>query len=305
MMIYIILSTYNGAKYLAEQLDSLITQDYHPFKILIRDDGSKDETRQVLENYSTRYNFISVIYGQNVGAIQSFFELLKAVPAEANYVAFCDQDDFWAKDKISRAAKMIAVLPAQAPAMYCSRLDVVDAHLKHIFYSHVPRRGATFSSALVENIATGCSMLINQAAVKLIVNHIPDTKKILMHDWWIYLLATAFGRVVYDPEARILYRQHGANVVGLSRGFANFWARLKRFIKGGSRLRVSDQAREFNRIHGDMLSEEQKKLLETFLWSATQANIGQRIKYILNPGVFRQSRLDNFLFKILFIWHGA
>ena len=146
--VQVLLSTYNGEKYLKEQLDSLLAQDYPNIDILIRDDGSKDSTKQILTGYENHKN-IRVIYGSNIGITASFLELLKISDPEAEFLAFCDQDDVWLKDKISRAVAALQKHPSDIPLMYCSRLTIVDESLRIIGYSKLPRKGLSFNNAPV------------------------------------------------------------------------------------------------------------------------------------------------------------
>ena len=163
-MIQILMSTYNGENYLREQLDSLLNQTYENIKILIRDDGSKDGTIQILKEYSEKYpNKIECIFDENIGVIKSFFELMKKSDEKCNYFAFCDQDDFWLKEKVEKAIEQIK---EEIPFLYCSNTILVDENLK-ILKINNEKKEIDLNNILVENCATGCTVVINNKLLKL------------------------------------------------------------------------------------------------------------------------------------------
>lgn len=293
----IVLSTYNGEKFLNDLLNSLLAQDYPNIAILIRDDGSKVNTINILRCHEGLFN-IEVLYDKNIGLIESFFELLKRTADEADYVAFCDQDDVWVSDKISRAvAQLEERVPPGIPGMYCSRYNIVDESLKIIGYSQIPKRGPSFENALVQNIATGCTVVINREARLKIVRELPQV--VIMHDWWIYQVVSAFGIVIYDSYPTVLYRQHASNVVGESGSLTMKWARrLVRFVRQG-RLNLVVQAQEFLRIYGEELSGEKNSLLKNFV--SKRKGLWSRLKYAAECKVHRQTFLENVALRILII----
>jgi glycosyltransferase involved in cell wall biosynthesis len=245
-------------------MDSLQNQDYPNVEILVRDDGSSDNTLPLLEEYASRYSNIEVIHGKHLGVIQSFFKLLQRSSPKAGYIAFCDQDDIWRKNKISRAVEFLEQLSQATPSLYCSRVTLVDEKLNIIGRSQIPRRAPSFENALVQNIATGCTIVINETSRQLLLRRIPGIAR--MHDWWIYLVISAFGKVLYDPEPRILYRQHSSNVIGAKSGTIAKWiARIQRFLKTGRLSLVTKQAEEFRRIYGLFLTTEKRRILDRFI----------------------------------------
>jgi hypothetical protein len=153
------------------------------------------------------------VYGENIGFAQSFLQLLRLSSATAQYLACCDQDDVWRPDKLSRVARMLSRYPEKTPALYSSRLAVVDKHLKPLGWSRLPRKGLSFRNALVECPIAGCTMLMNRAARQVLIPTVPE--QVWAHDWWIYLVVSALGTASFDPESRVLYRQHRSKVVGI------------------------------------------------------------------------------------------
>lgn len=298
--VQVILSTYNGERFLKELLDSLLAQDYPNMRILIRDDGSQDRTPYILQSYET-HPYIEVMYGENLGVTASFFSLLQSVADNVKYIAFCDQDDVWMRDKLSRAVfQLEKKIANHEPGMYCSRYIITDETLKVLGYSQIPRRGPSFENALVQNIATGCTVVINKEARLKVLQALPQLQKVRMYDWWIYQVVSAMGTVIYDPHPSLFYRQHGRNVVGEKAGLLGKWTkRMVHFVKNGRLHLVTEQAEEFNRIFGSEISEEKKKVLNDFLSART--GVANRLRYALNCGVHRQTIFEDLIFKALII----
>lgn len=295
----IILSTYNGEKYIKELIESVLAQNYSNFYLVIRDDGSTDKTRNILHKYKKLTN-VDIFFGENLGVINSFFELLRIAGNDAHYIAFCDQDDIWKKNKITRAvAQLERKVPLNIPGLYFCRYTLVDENLNIISYSNAPYRRPSFSNALVQNIASGCTIVINQNTRSLLIDQIPSGA--LMYDWWIYLLVSAFGKVIYDQVPSILYRQHNENIIGVRASFFGKWkGRASRFYKRWGKRKITSQAIEFREIFYELMSQEKKNIIDNFIDS--QAKLKSRIYYAFSPEVYRQSRIDNIILRILILF---
>lgn len=295
--VQVLLSTFNGATYLQSLMDSLRSQDYPFLDILVRDDGSSDGTVNLLQEYATHNTNIKITCGENLGFVQSFFKLFKLADPKADYFALCDQDDIWQPDKLSRAIKFLQQCPPSLPTLYCSRLKVVDENLKRISDSPLPNKGLSFSNALVECPLQGCTMVLNRAGYRLF-HKFPQ--QAYSHDWWIYLVISAIGQVIYDREARILYRQHDCNLFGVPNNIlAGLKIKFTRFLSQGKQQPITHQAREFSRIYRALLSDDCQKMLDAFLESR---KLGwKRFHYILLGNVYRQSNFDNLVLKGLLL----
>jgi len=227
----VLLSTYNGERYLNEYLQSLNEQEWRDITLFVRDDGSSDKTLQILKKFQRTKNFTFLILpsDDHLGAAQSFFHLLDGAGDGFEYYAFSDQDDVWLPGKISRAVNKLKPISKDVPALYCSRLEYVDEELNHLKWSTIPRR-IGFGNAIVENIAAGCTIVINKSARSIILSCLPS--KCLMHDWWCYLTVICFGQIVFDENSGIKYRLHGSNRIGAATTFAdNISRRFKRFFR--------------------------------------------------------------------------
>lgn len=284
------MSTYNGEKYLTEQLDSLITLAGKP-DIYIRDDGSTDKTKDIIKSYQSCNDNIKLIESDNIGVTASFFELMKFVGFEKyDYFAFCDQDDFWEYKKVSHAIESIKAI--NGPAMYCSRLNVVDESLRFKFQSPYPGSGLSFSNALVENVVTGCTCILNKLAFKKIIEKLPDPKKIVMHDWWFYLVLINEGSIFFDNNSFIKYRQHGNNVEGMKRNFAKIFQKFKRG-KESKYPHLATQLVEYKRLFGEQLTKDNSAKLGKFLQVLLSRNLLSFVYFMVKRIIYRQSFTDN------------
>lgn len=281
----VLLSTYDGEVYLPELLASLDRQTYPHVHLRIRDDGSTDTTLALLEAYARR-RAVHIMPGAHVGVPESFFHLLRDAGEDADLFAFCDQDDVWLPGKLERAVEVLE-RAAPGPALYCSAVRPVDAGLRPGVEQVQPARALGFRNALVENRASGCTMVLNGAARELIVRNLPRAAQ--MHDHWAYLVVSAFGTVHYDPVPSMLYRQHHRNQVGLPGGWRSRWRQVRR--RGGL-ARVFTQAEEFQALYGDALDPALRPVLESFL-SVRRAGLRPRLAYAASCEVYRQSRCDD------------
>lgn len=303
----ILMSSYNGKKYLKEQIDSIMMQDCEKkglaeFTLLVRDDGSSDGTQSILEEYASKYpDKIKWYQGSNKGVIQSFFDLM-ANADSADYYALADQDDYWFPQKISAGIRKLKKMDTgDIPLLYCCRPALTDKNLGLLPVKvDNPQMRPSFGNALIENIVTGCTTVFNNKLRQMIVNELP--KFTTMHDRWMYLIATCFGKIYYDEKPYIFYRQHGNNAVGKNtEKFAELKYRIKKFTKDyGSSSR---QAVEFMRIfHSEFKKNNRyiknnEKLLRLFIHGKKSRNI--RTKLIKTGKIYRQRYLDNQVFKIL------
>ena len=218
----IVMATYNGAPYIGQQIESILLQTHHAWRLIVRDDGSSDGTTAIVRAYQSRYPDRIVILEDNVragGASANFSLLLQATSAD--YVMCCDQDDEWVPHKIEFMLRHISELEMtygrSVPLLVHSDLQVVDVSGRELArsfweYQHLdPRWADTFSRLLTQNVVTGCATMFNRA---LLDRALPIPIEAVMHDWWLALVACAFGRVFTIPEQTVLYRQHASNTVG-------------------------------------------------------------------------------------------
>ena len=217
MKIDILLATYDGEKYLREQLDSILEQSYSDFRVLISDDGSTDTTKEILNEYVNKDNRIVVfLQNKNLGVVKNFEYLMKKV--ENEYFMFCDQDDIWQKDKIKKSVETME--KEQADLIYTD-LEVVNQDLEVIQKSYWKLKGFdkkvrkynNFEALYLNNFITGCTMLVKSKWLEKILP-LPNKSKYILHDYWTALVVSKFGKLAYVDEALVKYRQHIDNKIG-------------------------------------------------------------------------------------------
>jgi len=221
--ICILLGAYNGSDHIKAQLDSILAQHHVNWELLIRDDGSQDNSRTILEKYAARDPRISLVKDNlgNKGALGNFSLLMeKAVHGSGDYFAFSDQDDIWCPEKLSAQLGLMCKAEAndkKTPVLVHSDMEVVNASLGSISSSFMKYQGIRHKGSdplkvlLIQNFVTGCTVLVNR---KLLEIALPVPSEALMHDWWLGLCAAAFGQVRFIDKPLVRYRQHANNVVG-------------------------------------------------------------------------------------------
>jgi glycosyltransferase involved in cell wall biosynthesis len=295
----VLLSTFNGEKFLDEFLLSLDKQEGCDISLIVRDDQSSDSSLQILKrNRKTSNNFQLLTSTGHLGAAGSYFTLLSEAGDGFDYYAFADQDDVWLPDKTHRAVTILSTGSENIPTLYSSRMEYVDKKLNHLKWSRLPRR-IGFGNAIVENVATGCTVVVNRVARELILSGLPD--KSIMHDWWCYLTIACFGRVIFDDFSGIKYRQHAGNAIGAATVFADdVNRRVARFFKSeGGVFRISNQGSEYLRIFGNKLPVERKRVLN--LIAAGKHSLKDRIRLAMSQEIWRQRFVDNFILRILIL----
>lgn len=219
-MIEILLATYNGEKYLSQQIDSILSQTYKDFHITIRDDGSDDATMQIINKYIKKFPFKISLQNDDLNCKSPCLNFLALIKnCKSDYIALCDQDDVWKKNKLfleySKMKELEIIYGVYTPLLIHSDLSVTDENLnvlhKSFFkYKKLTRLG-NINRLLTENNITGCTCLFNKPLLDLAIN-MPHTIKI--HDWWIGLVASCFGKIGFVNKTLVLYRQHGNNAIG-------------------------------------------------------------------------------------------
>jgi glycosyltransferase involved in cell wall biosynthesis len=298
MRIAILLGTYNGAKYLREQLDSFKTQSHTDWVLWATDDGSADTTVDIVKQFAMQIGDQRVhqVNGPKKGFAKNFLTLVCNAGLKADAYAYADQDDIWIEDKLERAANFLQSFSPEVPALYCSRTLYVDQLNRDIGFSLPYSRPAVFANALIQNIASGNTMVFNEAARSLIVKA-GDDVNIDLHDWWTYMLVTATGgKVFFDQEPSVRYRQHPNNLWGMNTSIKAQIIRIKKLFGG----RFSDwNERHITALMSvqDFLTPENKIIYEQFAKARKQSLI-PRILGLRKSGVYRQTTINNLGFYL-------
>lgn len=288
----ILLATYEGQAYLAEQLDSFIAQDHPSWRVWASDDGSTDETISILQAYqqqdSERFR---VLQGPQKGMTANFLSLACNEEITADYYAFSDQDDIWLPDKLSRALAWLELQPADQPALYCSRTQLVDKNNHEKGLSPLFSRQPAFANALVQNIGGGNTMVFNHTARKLLQGAGTGVTA-AAHDWWLYLMVSGCnGKVYYDHQSTLRYRQHGKNLIGSNSGWAARMIRIRKLFQGTFKNWNDGNITALHAVK-EQLSPTSRLILERFS-EARQKRLPSRLLSLYRCGIYRQTTLGN------------
>jgi len=297
-MIAIIMGTYNGEKYIKEQIDSILAQDYAGWKLFIFDDGSKDNTEKIVNEYVKDYPD-KIYFRKNkisFGAAGNFFNGIKEAATklapEAEYFCFSDQDDVWVKDKLSRSLAKINQIEDDKPALVFSDVAITDKNLTITAASYfeaekVDRTRVSLNYLLMENKLIGGTVMINKALVGLELraeeSGLVPYKKAKMHDWWFGLIAAGLGKIGYVEGFTEYYRQHENNVVGGENFTSYFKARISKMQENRMRIRENiAQGEGFLKYFGEYLCEPELSAVKEFAALKTKGYLGRRISIIKN-----------------------
>jgi glycosyltransferase involved in cell wall biosynthesis len=289
-LVAILLCTYNGDRFLAEQLDSLEAQTHQNWVVIASDDGSSDSTLEILKEYQAKWPHgqLRILSGPQKGFCQNFLSLACDPEIKADYYAFCDQDDVWLPEKLSAALKNIIFnQDAAIPYLYCGRTKYVTEHLKSCGMSPLFVFPPSFRNALVQSIAGGNTMVFNLAA-KLLIEKV-GVVDVPSHDWWIYqLIAGVEGDVFYDRVPYLLYRQHQFALVGGSNSFPAKMERIWMLLQGRFQDWNTQNIAVLKQVN-HLLVKNHQGILKLFE-SLRCARLKDRIRLMQVCGLYRQTR---------------
>ncbi len=288
--ITVLLSTYNGEKFLREQIDSILSQDGVDVKLVVRDDGSKDNTTNILSEYQ-KFGSISYYHGHNLGAARSFMQLLIDAP-ESEYYAFSDQDDYWKPEKLKVAIESLETYE-EKPALYFSQTQLADKNL-NLMNNVIINPLLTFGESLVYEFVCGCTIVMNRKLRDTLVTYIPQYMS--MHDAWAYNVASAIGaEIIFDKTPHILYRQHSQNTIGIRKNIFLEWEkRIKRLVRN-EHLRFK-RAEEIKKGFYSLMPNENVDILDVFLNG--KRSFSSRIKLLLDNRYRCSHKGTMYLFKL-------
>lgn len=306
-MIDILLATYNGEKYLKEQIDSILNQTYKEFRILIRDDGSTDETLKQIQLYMSKYpDKIFLVEEESGYRCSANNFMILAMHAESEYVMFCDQDDIWLPNKIEDTLNEMKKIENQygieTPTVVFGNYIVVDEKLNEITNiraNQIDNYKLDLNHLLVQNYVTGCLMMVNKSLYSNIKFYSPE---ILMHDWWIAIYASSFGIIHHFDKELMLYRQHGKNFVGAV-DIKSFKYRLNKIISPNTKNMkwlYKKQAEKFLLEYRTTIPTKQKAVIVKFV-----ELYGEKLKlkriYCLLKGKYLKGDLIRILGQLIYI----
>ncbi len=288
----ILMGAKNGQRFLAEQLDSLVSQTHQNWVLYVSDDGSTDQTLQILKNYQAKWPEGKLILrkGPQQGFCVNFLSLACDPEIKADYYAFCDQDDVWLPNKLTVALDNIAAHQMhngiQLTYLYCGRTNYVAEDLKPIGISPFFMFPPKFRNALVQSIAGGNTMVFNQETKFMLEK--ASIVSVPSHDWWLYLLVSGIGGIVYyDKVPQILYRQHDDSIVGENRSFKSKCFRAYTLLRGCFRNWNTKNIEALCVVNG-MLTEDNQEILRLFKLLRS-AKLIDRFRLMQVCGLYRQT----------------
>ncbi len=317
----ILLATYNGEKYIREQIDSILSQTYKNLRLVISDDCSKDKTPEILKEYKEKDNRIELhLQENNLGVVKNIEFLLKQV--RSPYYMLADQDDYWMPEK---AEKSLETLKNKNADLVFGDLEVVDKNLNTLYPSFnsymlltrkIKKYIGSYKVNYLYNCVTGCTVLAKKETIENILP-LPTTSKYLIHDYWIGLMVALNGTLAYMPEKYIKYRQHGNNQVGtdkISHGFDKLEQVRELFIN--VKLGIFGTYVENNQKFPQDLQKQNKEAYEYFKMIEKKKNFNfkgwgtfhkiyknETFKYYIeNFCIMNTPLIGKFLFKIRFLW---
>lgn len=291
--IAILLCTMNGESYLQAQLDSFKAQTHSNWTLWASDDGSTDQTLNILARFKSNFaaGKVTIVSGPKKGFAANFLSLLTRVEPAADFYAYSDQDDIWQPSKLQLAAQWLRSIASDKPALYCTRTELIDANGMHIGFSRSWVRKPSFQNALTQNLAGGNTMVFNHAAQKLLFmagSHVD----IFAHDWWTYLVVTAVdGEVFFDTTPTLQYRQHDNNIVGANHGLTAPLGSVKRLITGRFKLWNAQNIAALKQLD-EYMPHTNKAVLQMFD-NARSEPLFARLSGVYRSGVYRQTLVGN------------
>lgn len=257
MKVLVLMATYNGAKFLREQINSILDQKGVEVEILIRDDGSADTTQDILKEYKKR-GLIRWYTGNHMNVQKGYFNLMKvARKYKADFFAFCDQDDVWDEDKLSIAVRALDKHERSKGLLYYSGQRLVDENLDLLSEHYLNSKRNMFSRFILSDIA-GCTAVFNRVLLEQVIEYNPDY--CLMHDSWLLKVCLALGGdAIVDPVPHINYRQHGNNTVGLGNSFLAQLKRVKQYV---FEYKIEKQMKELRNGYSNKMVSEYRILTE-------------------------------------------
>lgn len=313
MEIAVLMSTYNGEKYVDEQIQSILNQTESDFNLYIRDDGSTDSTVRIINTYSKKDSRIRFIQDdmQNLGPKDSFFQLLNNVSAD--YYFFCDQDDIWENNKIQLMMNELDSYGNDIPLLAYSNLKCIDKDGEKIqdfvSFENMVNTDIKNIDYFQTNNIPGCTMVINKKTADIFkmggVKQQLNQEYIQMHDWWIALIAAAFGRIIHVNKTLVYYRQHSNNTLGAGvkrskiqkiKNVFNIQKKIKLSLK-----KAVTQAKYFNEVYGKYINNNMKTFIEKFS-NYNSLSFIDKIKFIKKYKLQRYSKKSTLLFRIIFLF---
>ena len=316
MRLIILMSTFNGAAFIREQIQSIQMQSFDSWNLIIRDDSSVDNTVAIIQEIARSDKRISLLnqLNRNLGPTRSFDLLIDhAIKLDPDYLMFADQDDFWEPWKLARTLDLMKTTERQGPdgipVLVHTDLQVVDSHLKLISPSYLKHQNMhnagdrSFQVLLSQNFITGCTVMVNKPLISVAQ---PIHDGAIIHDWWYGLCAATTGAIAFDETPSIRYRQHTDNVYG-SAGFFKMLFSVKNLQFYLSRKKsnylgsyIQDLSLRDRLTTTNYRDSDKFRLLDQYVRSGTKTGVF-RVFFAIKSGIFQQGLLRNLLYFLMLL----
>ncbi len=285
------LASYNGEKFIAKQIESILNQKDVVISLVVRDDGSTDKTLDILKKYSSEGK-IKLYSGDGAGVASNFYELLHLCE-NCDYYAWADQDDIWDDDKIIQAVRKLESTDSKFKLYFGNerRIDKNDKEIPyHSYFDKARNPQVSFAGTMISNQARGATMVFNKALLDILLRYKPEFKKSgSLHDSWLNTLSQAIGaKIIYDLNKHMSYRIHENNVVARKSYFSKF----KALMKVSSTINHSIVAEELLKNYSDLITPENKRILDYMCHYQNSKSIKLKI-------IFSKDFSTGYLFKDL------
>ena len=288
----ILLSTYHGQHFLAEQLESFIAQTHTNWRVWASDDGSEDKTMAILQEFQKKQaEKLFIDHGPSTGFVANFLSLTCQQNIVADYYAYSDQDDIWEADKLERAVAWLNNVAPDMPALYCSRTRLVDVNNHEIGLSPLFSKPPSFANALMQNIGGGNTMVFNNAA-RMLLSEAGQSVSVVSHDWWAYIVISGCGgEIYYDHYPSVRYRQHQHNIVGMNSTWSARLNRIRMLCKGRFKDWSDSNIEALEKLQ-HKLTPQNRDILYQFA-KARNRGLISRLIGLKKSGIYRQTLLGN------------
>lgn len=295
--VQVLMSSYNGEKYIKQQIESIFNQQNVLVECIVRDDGSTDKTKEILKELAKRYSNLKLIEGENIGWKKSFCEVVKYYDKNIGYFAFADQDDVWLPNKLTRGIEELEKIKEEKAKLYYSDVYLVNENLDIIGKKRNLKPPKFKEESLFKCYGQGCTMIFNKLALELFLKS-NSLKEEISHEYWISVLCVYFGKVIYDKNyCSMYYRQHNSNIFGanrknnlflLKKGIKNFFSKKNNysFFCG----------KELYEEYGELLMKDEKEFIYNLLIYKSSLKI--KIKLLFDSRIKRYTFLGTVFLKL-------
>jgi len=291
-IVEVLLATYNGEKYLVEQLDSLLAQEGVGISLLVSDDGSNDRTLEILEQYKTLFLEFRLLAGPRNGPQANFFFLLSHSKGE--FVALCDQDDIWNTNHLKNSLSRLTPNEASVTFSSVQEFSTEHPHKNRIWPKKI--RLNRVENILFENPARGCTLVMNRQFIEIIINRLPRDS--IMHDWWIALIGLSYECISAGTQPEIKYRIHSNNAVGPTPGILTRIIRFARILGTGS-MPAMTQVDALYKIHSFEIAEQTQNVLLNWM---RPVSFKALVKQVFIATRYRSNPIEEVLLRCTFVW---